>query len=200
MIGFIGTSLQLQSIIRAHTLNSFLTTSIWRISMKNLSLLSECRTGYYSLELSLILQPMVSRPVCLGIKHPSGAYDQILFSLWQLRVCWCWALSLTRGRVCRLQLLLGLASAVSLWSESRGTRDHILLSQIRDFNFFASYDSQGYGIGIRPRLHTGCSPSLSLTLSNSRIHCLSQLPRGRDRSHHILNFLSSAMLSRECLC
>jgi hypothetical protein len=41
----------------------------------------------------------------------------------------------TRGRVCRLQLLLVLASAVILWSESRGTRDHILLSQIRDFLF-----------------------------------------------------------------
>jgi hypothetical protein len=48
---------------------------------------------------------------------------------------WCGALSLTRGRVCRLQLLLALASAVILGSESRGTRDHILLSQIRDFPF-----------------------------------------------------------------
>jgi hypothetical protein len=43
-----------------------------------------------------------------------------------------WALSLTWGRVFRLQLLLALASAVILWSESCGTRDHILLSQIRD--------------------------------------------------------------------
>jgi hypothetical protein len=29
------------------------------------------------------------------------------------------------------------------------------LSQIRDFPFVASYDSQGYGGGMRPRLHTG---------------------------------------------
>jgi hypothetical protein len=36
------------------------------------------------------------------------------------------------GRICRLQLLLVLASAVILGSESRGTRDHILLSQIRE--------------------------------------------------------------------
>jgi hypothetical protein len=42
-------------------------------------------------------------------------------------------------------------------SESRGTRDHILLSQIRDFPFVASYDSHGYGGGIRPRLHKGFS-------------------------------------------
>jgi hypothetical protein len=40
--------------------------------------------------------------------------------------------SLTRGWVCRLQLLLVLASAVILRSKSRGTHDHILLSQIRD--------------------------------------------------------------------
>jgi hypothetical protein len=43
--------------------------------------------------------------------------------------------SLTRGLVCHLQLLLVLANAFILGSESRGTRDHILLSQIRDFSF-----------------------------------------------------------------
>jgi hypothetical protein len=40
--------------------------------------------------------------------------------------------SLMRGRVCRLQLLLGLASTVILRSESRGTHDQILLSHIQD--------------------------------------------------------------------
>jgi hypothetical protein len=90
--------------------------------------------------------------------------------------------SLTRRWVCRLQLLLALASAVILRSESHRTHDHILLSQIRDSPqpggpgpriyippnrvgrlypqalgslFVASNDSQGYGGGIRPRLHTG---------------------------------------------
>jgi hypothetical protein len=43
--------------------------------------------------------------------------------------------SLTRGWVCLLQLLLNLASATILGSESLGTREHILLSQIRDFPF-----------------------------------------------------------------
>jgi hypothetical protein len=40
--------------------------------------------------------------------------------------------SLTRGWVCLLQLLLVIASAVILRSESLGTHDHILLSQIWD--------------------------------------------------------------------
>jgi hypothetical protein len=80
------------------------------------------------------------------------------------------------GCVCRLQLLLAFASALILGSESRGTHDHILLSQIRDSPnlegqvpvfiiprnmvaqvylqalgslFVASYDSHGYGGGVR---------------------------------------------------
>jgi hypothetical protein len=87
-----------------------------------------------------------------------------------------------RGRVCRLQLMLVLASAVILVSESCGAHDHVLLSQTRDspnlegqapvFTFprsrmtqlypqaldsfsVASYDPQSYGGGIRTRLHSG---------------------------------------------
>jgi hypothetical protein len=78
---------------------------------------------------------------------------------------------MTRGWVCRLQLLLGFASALIASSESRRTHDHILLFQIRvspnleaksliytpqeqggqlylqalDFFIIAFYDSQGYG-------------------------------------------------------
>jgi hypothetical protein len=45
--------------------------------------------------------------------------------------CWCLAPSLTRGRVCSLQLL-GLASAVILVSEFQRAYDEILLFQIWD--------------------------------------------------------------------
>jgi hypothetical protein len=91
-------------------------------------------TRKVKVKVKVILRPTVNRPVCLGIKHTSGAYDQIFITVRQLRVCSCGVLSLTRGRVCRLQLLLALARVVSLGSEC-GTRDHMLLSQIRDFPF-----------------------------------------------------------------
>jgi hypothetical protein len=74
-----------------------------------------------------------SRPVCLGVRSPSEIRDQFFFLLEiffrQLRVCYFVALSLTRGRICNLQLLLSLASEVPFRSESRRTQDYILLSQ-----------------------------------------------------------------------
>ena len=74
------------------------------------------------------------RSVRLGDKTLE-THDQIFF---QLNTCDHSSYvrsSLMRRWVCRLQLNLALASAVILRSESRGTHDHILLSQIRDFPF-----------------------------------------------------------------
>jgi hypothetical protein len=82
-----------------------------------ISLWKQSHIYNWLLSLSLILRPTVSWPVYLGIKHPSEAYDQIFVTIRQLRDCWCRTLSLTRGRICHLQLLLALAS----------TRDFCLL-------------------------------------------------------------------------
>jgi hypothetical protein len=97
--------------------------------------------------------------------------------------------SLTRGWVCHLQLLLALASAFILGSESRGTHDHILLSQIRNFPFVASYDSQGYGGGIRSRLHTGTSLSQSHFTTGG-------LPPISSSAHSQMNWINSLITSR----
>jgi hypothetical protein len=64
-------------------------------------------TRCYSLSLpKLNLRLTDSRPVCLGVRHPSGTCDQFLFlleiSIRQLRLCYFVAPSLTRGRVCNL--------------------------------------------------------------------------------------------------
>jgi hypothetical protein len=62
-------------------------------------------------------------------------WDSRLAMLYQLNTC-CHSPYVTsflrRGCVCRLQLLLTIVSAVILESESRGTHNHISLSQIRD--------------------------------------------------------------------
>jgi hypothetical protein len=79
-----------------------------------------------------ILRSAVSRPVCSSVRHPSGTHDKIFITVRLLRVSWYGAPSMTRGRVCSLQLLMSLASTVILGYESRGAHDRILLSKIWD--------------------------------------------------------------------
>jgi hypothetical protein len=137
MIGVTGSSLQLQSIMtdRNEWLSKtrfipYWTTGIFSSTVTNddqkipahtlnsLTSLSYITTDSQSVGLSC-LWGLTTRFLLL-----SGSFG---FLMWD-------TLSDERT-VCRLQLLLALASAVILGSESRGTRDHILISQIGDFPF-----------------------------------------------------------------
>jgi hypothetical protein len=60
----------------------------------------------HSVEVEVNLRPTFSRPVCPGVRRPSGTFDQFFFRqeifCRQLRLCCFVAPSLTRGRVCNL--------------------------------------------------------------------------------------------------
>jgi hypothetical protein len=107
-----------------------------------------------SLSLSLTLRPTVSRPVCLGINYPSGSYDQIFITVRQLRVCWCGTLSLTRGRVCLIYNAPGPRHRSHF--RIRFPWGLVIIFYRLRFGtsvFLPSFNSQGYGGGIRPCYH-----------------------------------------------
>jgi hypothetical protein len=81
-------------------------------------------------KVKVMLRPTFSRPVCLGVKHPSGAQTRSLL----LTV----AGLLMRSAVSDERTGISFTTAAGPRQrshsrvESRGTHDHILLSQIRD--------------------------------------------------------------------
>jgi hypothetical protein len=91
--------------------------------------------------------------------------------------------SLTRGWVCRLQLLLVLASAVILRSEARGTDDHILLSDSSVPQPGGQgpriYIPQGHGRPVIPP-GTGFPFRRPLRLAGLRWRYLNPPPHGED--------------------
>jgi hypothetical protein len=131
-------------------------------------------------EVEVNLRPTVSRQSVLVSDSHVEPMTRFLFSVWRLRVSCCGAPSLTRGWVCNLlvQLLLGLARAATVGSESHRSHDYILVSHLRlqfpvfispqeqvgpvkppsaEFPFVAPYDSQGYGGVFQPASTRGAS-------------------------------------------
>jgi hypothetical protein len=131
---------------------------------------SESRGTRYHILLSQIQYFPFCRPLVCNQSQSYVTTDGQSASLcWNIAPMWClrpgfyycqtvaclllWGALSNERTGLSFTIAASLASAVILGSESRGTRDHILLSHIQDFLFVASYDSQSYGGSIRPRLH-----------------------------------------------
>jgi hypothetical protein len=108
--------------------------ALWRFNLLlvlNRSLLNE---EYYLINVLKLKLIYNRRPVGKSVLV-SGSHlepmTRILFSVWRLRVSGCEVPSLKRGWICNLliQLLLGLAKAVTFESESRILLSHLRLSQ-----------------------------------------------------------------------
>jgi hypothetical protein len=83
-------------------------------------------------ELSFILRPTVSRPVCLRIKHPFGAYDQIFITCVTVVVLFLWgALSDERTGLSFIYAAGPCQSNLSLVQVPWDSRPYFTVSDLR---------------------------------------------------------------------
>jgi hypothetical protein len=126
MILFIGTSVQLQPIIIAHNQYS---TELRFLDHHGLSPFYFSFYGWPQSQVRVKSQSSYfttdGQSAISGLRPGFYCHHTVADLL-------MWSVHSDERTGLPLQLLLALASAVILGSESRGTRDHILLSQIQD--------------------------------------------------------------------
>jgi hypothetical protein len=101
----------------------------------------------YILSLSLVclvLRSKVSRPVCLRIDYPSGAYDQFCITVRHLRVYVGYSLRREDGSVV-CKCCWSLPAQSFLGPSPVGLATIFYSLRFETSHFVASYDSQGYG-------------------------------------------------------
>jgi hypothetical protein len=119
IVSFIGTLVKSETILKLTIMSRVLIRTEQKTWTDSIEILTWC--GEWP-KVKVISWPIVSQPVCPGIRPPSGTHNQFFFFLLPWKICSdilpfssCGAPSLTRGRVCNLsiQLLLGLVSTVT---------------------------------------------------------------------------------------
>jgi hypothetical protein len=112
-------------------------------------------------KVKVTLRLTVGQSVCLGVEPQLGLMTRYLLLSDSYGLVFV-ALSLTKGRICLLYMLLP-SPAYSFSGPS--PLDLATIFYCLSFEtslFVASYDSHGHGGGIRPRLHTGLYTRVAL--------------------------------------
>jgi hypothetical protein len=118
-------------------------------------------TQFWQLSLSLgpVLGPTVSRPGCLILNHTSGAYYQIFITVGQLRFLLMWSALSDERTGLSFTVAAGPHQHSFSGPSPLGLATIFYCLRFETSLFIASYDSQGYGECIRPRLHTLYGPN-----------------------------------------
>jgi hypothetical protein len=125
------------NVLQLQLITEWVTITLGRLKLKLKLIYDRRSVGQSVLVSGSHLEPMTST----------------FFSIWRLRISWCVAPSLTRGWVCNLlvQLLLGLARAVTLGSKSSRTHDYILISHLK-LKLKLIYDRRSVGQSVLVRM------------------------------------------------